>query len=312
MIIISILNCYLLDLDEYKHLEHHDDSIEFHVGEVGFDKSSSNTIYKEINLFFTFSIRRTVYLDFFERGNNLADKVQIFDIKSENGKVFGAGDHHYHSRLYYSPAICTNNFSIRVRAISDVDTVEQYFNLYTEMNLYCKKGGVDSTSIRIRFGKDSTIFSYICTEDFIDSAFRFSERSLVLISKFSQTFNKPFIMILDTENIADEMPYNFISPHNIDSLLFISTTYYQMWFLNENVSQSNLIDREFFNSMLKKYRYKGYKNQICEISSGKQYILIYTKFQRDKYYTFLLKIGDVVYNDNNQIGYADCTIYSLN
>jgi hypothetical protein len=311
LLLLLVLNCYLTDLEEYKQLEKHNDNINLY-GIPSTYLEIDRLRCQLIELNFQFSIKRVVHYDFF-LNNDTSEQIPIslIHIKSDNGKEIPRGEHSYENQILYDPAICSDIFTIRIQAISDVDTLVEYFHLTREVKVHCNKGGVDSNNIRLRFGKDSTICSYINTGNFDESVLVGNRQNLVIITKFSQAFNKPYIMVMDSNKVTDELSYDFVAPKNIDSLSSYSQHSLIYSFYEYNV-QSKYIDREFLCSIRKKNGYYYADNAICEISSGKQYALIYSKYLQNEYFIYLLKVCDMVYDNNHETGYADCVLYTLN
>lgn len=126
-LLLLLLNCYLADLEEYKHLERHDDD---RIDLVNTDRNyqyHQDSIHN-IAFEFNFHIERVVYYDIFKT-EDISKKLSSVYI-ADNGIRFKKGKHYYNNQLIYDHETTEGYFTIKVTAISEVDTLYKNFSFY--------------------------------------------------------------------------------------------------------------------------------------------------------------------------------------
>jgi hypothetical protein len=305
LFVILLTNCYLSDLEEYKNLESHDDDIlALNRLYQGSNSTSKNIFFFDIESYFDFSIKRTVTYDIYINDDTTKSTPLAYIIDS-TPKEYTAGVHRLHQTVFYNILICADSLTIKARAISDVDTLVSYLKCDLNANLFCKNGGIDSTKLRVDFG-NTALRSFINLGDFL-SPVKFQQNKFITI-EYSRKLGKPFILLLDSTDIEIDTTYYFIPLKNADSLLNINRGFH----INSFIEYNNLytwVDRESLAEVYDTTRWVGGIG-IFPVESGKQFAINYDADFHWHRFVALIKIINVYIN--NQSGYADCVIYTLN
>jgi hypothetical protein len=302
------INCYLSDLEGYKHLEKHENDIfELYPPYQTSTIQSDSVTERHFTLHSNFSIKRTIYFSFYDLNETPLQSSLIY-LKNNNGILCPVGEGYSAFEFRWLPDLCSKTVKIKALAISDVDTLESSVHFNNEMYFHCRKGGVDSFSVNISFGNDSNTLSIIkplqyCTFDDIDYS-----RNPVIISKFSRLYNKSFIMMYSEDFRIDSM-FKFIQPRNIDSLEKLNPVLNCSFFESEC---NSAINRDVLCDIWMKYNHTfSLKKTIQEISIGKKYAIVYPIEMYNDYIVFLLRIDTITYSSTLS-GRMDCTLFTLN
>jgi hypothetical protein len=306
LLALLFTNCHLSDLEDYKHLEDHSEDYLELISQPSYYQDYDTLIHDLFNVNAHFTIDRRIHYSFFLGMDTTIEAPQI-RIIGENGKNYAQGEYSFQSWYSYDPEICSRYFTIRVLAISDIDTIKTTVSLQNKHYFHCKKGGVDSIPVNIKFGDDSTSLSYINPMGFLSFSDIANIQNPIIITRFSRTYNKAYITLFNDIPRIDAV-YNFIKPSKIDSLL-LQTTLTTSFFFECNIRGN--IDREALCNIWEKRLSFNLSSSICEILQGNQYALVCPLENYNDYLVFLLRINKIT-SDNSLAGNAECMLYMLN
>jgi hypothetical protein len=302
------INCYLSDLEGYKHQEKHDhDIFELYPPYATSTIQNDSITERHFTIHSNFSIKRSLYYSFYDLNDTPLPSSLIY-LKNNNGILCSDGERYSACEFGWLPDLCSKAVKIKALAISDVDTLESSVLFNNELYFHCKKGGVDSFTVNISFGNDSNTLSIItpiqyCSFDDIDYS-----RNPIIITKFSRRYNKSYIMMYSEDSRIDSM-FKFIQPHNVDSLVKINPVQ-NCYFFESGYSRS--INREVLCDIWMKYNNPfSLKKTVQEISIGKRFAIVYPIEIYNDYIVFLLRINSITYSDTLS-GNVECTLFILN